>query len=36
MACSDRHHERGADASGRESLAEQAGTKQFHREFSHK
>jgi hypothetical protein len=36
MACGDRQHERGADADSCESLTEQAGTKQFHREFSHK
>ena len=35
MACGDRQHERGADASSCESLTEQAGTKQFHCEFSH-
>jgi hypothetical protein len=36
MACGDRQHERGADASDCESLTEQAGTKQFHCELSHK
>jgi hypothetical protein len=35
MACGDRQHERGADASSCESLTKQAGTKQFHRDFSH-
>src|SRR5687768_7693362 len=35
MTCGDRQYERGPDASNCESLTEQAGTKQFHREFSH-
>jgi hypothetical protein len=35
MACGNRQHERGADAGRGESPTEQAGTKQFHREFSH-
>ncbi len=35
IACGDRQHERGADAGRRESPTEQAGTKPFHREFSH-
>jgi hypothetical protein len=34
MACRGRQHERGTDASSCESLTEQAGTKQFHREPS--
>jgi hypothetical protein len=35
VARSDRQHERGTDAGNSECLTEQAGTKQFHREFSH-
>src|SRR6185312_5020946 len=35
VACGDRQHERCADAGRCERLTEQAGTKQFHREFSH-
>jgi hypothetical protein len=33
MACGNRQHERGTDASSCESLTEQAGTKQFHCSF---
>src|SRR5882757_4939996 len=35
VACGDRHHERGADASSGECLPEEAKTKAFHSEFSH-